>query len=80
MKIKYDKRFNVFAYNKENKRFYFFMLMDKDFVTFDIEKNKKNKKILTRYRIEDYDMKKTFIKRIDILDGVIKKRTKRYKK
>jgi len=81
MKIEYDKKFNVFAYSKEDKRFYFFMLIGKDFVTFDTEKIKKNKKILTRYRImEDYDMKKTFIKRIDILDGVIKKRTKRYKK
>jgi len=80
MKIEYNKKFNVFAYSKEDKKFYFFMLIDKDFVTFDMEKIKKNKKILTRYRIEDYDMKKTFIKRIDILDGVIKKRTKRYKK
>ena len=80
MKIEYNKKFNVFAYSKEDKKFYFFMLIDKDFVTFDMEKIKKNKKILTRYRIEDYDMKKTFIKRIDILDGAIKKRTKRYKK
>ena len=80
MKIEYDKKFNVFVYSKEDKRFYFFMVIGKDFLTFDTEKVKKNKKILTRYRIEDYDMKKTFIKRIDILDGMIKKRTKRYKK
>jgi len=81
MKIEYNKKFNVFAYSKEDKRFYFFMLIGKDFVTFDIEKIKKNKKILTRYRImEDYDMKKTFIKHIDILDGVVKNKIKKYEK
>jgi len=81
MKIEYNKKFNVFTYSKEDKRFYFFMLIGKDFMTFDIEKIKKNKKILTRYRImEDYDIKKTFIKRIDILDGVVKNKIKKYEK
>jgi len=80
MKIEYNKGYNVFVYNKENKRFYFFMLIGKDFMTFDMEKIKKNEKILTRYRIDDYSIKKSFTKRKGIFEELVEKITKEYKK
>jgi len=80
MKIEYDKKFKVFAYSKEDKRFYFFMLIGKDFVTFDMEKIRKNEKIFTRYRIGDYGIKKFFTKHKGISKELIEKITKEYKK
>ena len=80
MKIEYNKGYNVFTYSKEDKRFYFFMLIGKDFVTFDMEKIRKNEKIFTRYRIGDYSIKKTFTKRTGIFEKFIEKITKEYKK
>jgi len=80
MKIEYKKGFNAFAYEKENEKFYFFMLIDKNFVTFDMGKIEKNEKILTSYFIDDNGIEKNIIKRTGIFEELIKNRTKKYKK